>query len=174
MSSFDDMPVGGGGKTNFMSEYPEDYIPPVASQAPASEEGTIDSNSSASPPTAISASESVPTSSIPASGIEEMEGAFPTESAEGGVVDTRPLVDRLGDKNWKTRLVAYDDLRKLVRGEGNEEVDANLFSKYLSWLPKMVADSNASALDAGLDSALVFVDLATQGIVTPISEKLSR
>jgi len=65
-------------------------------------------------------------------------------------------------------------LRKLVRGEGDEERDAALFTKYLPWLPKMVADSNASALDAGLDSALVFADLASPGIMASIAEKLSR
>ena len=38
------------------------------------------------------------------------------------------------------------------------------------WVPKMTADANAGALDAGLDTALVFVDLCPVNVLRQIAD----
>jgi hypothetical protein len=50
-------------------------------------------------------------------------------------------------------------------------VDVLCFSA--SWLPKMTSDTNAGALDAGLDTALVFVDACpTTSIIKNVADSL--
>jgi cytoskeleton-associated protein 5 len=46
------------------------------------------------------------------------------------------------------------------------------FMVSVSWLPKMTADSNASALDTGLDCAIAFVETAPNGLCLPHYDKL--
>ncbi|KAJ1416447.1 armadillo-type protein [Ochromonadaceae sp. CCMP2298] len=97
-----------------------------------------------------------------------MDEAHPPEDLETPP-DDRPLIERIGDKNWKTRTAAYDDLKQLV---GEAEAAPSLFTEFASWLPKMTADSNAGALDAGIDAAAAFVASAPVELLRPYCEKL--
>ncbi len=82
-----------------------------------------------------------------------MDEEQPRESTE---VDNRPMDVKISDKNWKARLSAYEDLKRALKATLGEDP---LFDEYASWIPKMTADSNAGAMDAGLETALVFVDM---------------
>jgi hypothetical protein len=91
-------------------------------------------------------------------------------------VDQDTLAARLTDKNWKTRREAYLQLRVLLEatgaaaeeGAGSDVVGPEVFEAYAHLLPKIVDDSNASALDAALDAALAFVEHARPaGLVGP-------
>jgi len=64
-----------------------------------------------------------------------------------------PLSERIIDKNWKSRASAYEDIVKEINN-GNTAI----FGEYESHIVKILADSNASALDTGLDAVLVFID----------------
>jgi hypothetical protein len=66
-------------------------------------------------------------------------------------------------------LKAYDDLKVELKAVLGEDP---IFSEFGSWLPKMTADANAGALDAGLDAALMFVELAPADSVKPYADKL--
>ena len=100
--------------------------------------------------------------------MENPEDEQPRDAGEE-IVDTRPLIERIADKQWKARLTAYDDLKKEM---SVETIDPTIFSDFQSFVPKMVADSNAGALDAGLDAALAFVDKAPLAIVKNVSDKV--
>lgn len=89
-----------------------------------------------------------------------MDSEFAVEGAvPDGVPDTRPLVERIVDKNWNTRKVAYDELKNVVGAVDDEA----LFAEFSPIIAKMTSDVNPAALDAGLDAALVFVDAAPAG-----------
>ncbi len=68
-------------------------------------------------------------------------------------VPAGPLSERIVDKNWKSRASAYEDIVKEINN-GNTAI----FSEYESHIVKILADSNASALDTGLDAVLLFID----------------
>ena len=96
-----------------------------------------------------------------------MDEEQPRESTE---VDNRPLDVKICDKNWKARLSAYEDLRRALKATLGEDP---LFDEYASWIPKMTVDSNAGAMDAGLDTALVFVDMCPMvNIVRQIADSV--
>lgn len=84
-------------------------------------------------------------------------------------VDNRPLDIRLVDKNWKTRVTAYDDLKKEVQSSK----DSQLFSTYGEFLTKMTADSMAAAIDSALDSVIAFTEAAPPGFMKQYAEKLT-
>ena len=102
---------------------------------------------------------------------EFAEGA--DASSAGAAVDTRPLIERIKDANWKTRSVAYADLcvqlRANVEEKGN---DGELYAEFGPVLAKMTSDANPAALDAGLDAALVFADLAPAGTMRSYVDKV--
>ena len=64
-----------------------------------------------------------------------------------------PLCERIIDKNWKSRASAYEDIVKEINNGNNA-----IFSEYENHIVKILADSNASALDTGLDAVLLFID----------------
>ena len=80
------------------------------------------------------------------------------------VNDDRPLAVRIEDKNWKCRLSAYDDLKNLILKYKDEAKDGcgadsmSTFTEYTGKINKFCADSNATALDAALDLAIVFIE----------------
>jgi cytoskeleton-associated protein 5 len=82
------------------------------------------------------------------------------------------LIDRIGDKNWKTRLQVYDDLRKELTLTGDNPNPNPIFADYGPWLSKMTADSNAGALDSGLETAILFVDLAPTNCVCQFQDRV--
>jgi len=92
------------------------------------------------------------------------EGAVPE-----GVPDSRPLIERIVDKNWKTRQTAYEELKKVVGAVDDEA----LFAEFSPIIPKMTSDVNPAALDAGLDAALSFVDLAPAGTTKAYAERVA-
>ena len=92
---------------------------------------------------------------VSAAELEESQAA--AAAAEVMEVDNRPLLERIVDKNWKTRQIAYDELKREAKAVSSDANNA-LFGEYASILPKMAGDINAGALDSGLDAALVFVD----------------
>ena len=100
-----------------------------------------------------------------------MDSEFAVEgAAEGsGVPDNRPLIERIVDKNWKTRQLAYDELKKVVGAVDDEA----LFSEFAPVIAKMTSDVNPAALDAGLDAALSFVDVAPAGSTKAYAERVA-
>jgi hypothetical protein len=100
----------------------------------------------------------------------EDDGSAPPAAA--AVVDNRPLNERIEDKNWKTRQTAYEELKNIVSA-GENAVDPSIFSEYQHSIAKMVADSNAGALDTGLDTAIAFVDAAPSGQMRGSQERIA-
>lgn len=98
-----------------------------------------------------------------------MDGEFASDAPTSSAVDNRPLADRLVDKNWKTRVTAYEDLKKEIKVALGEDPVFNEYDQYLS---KITADSNAGALDAGLDTALLFVEMAPLSIIRRIAHSV--
>ena len=86
-------------------------------------------------------------------------GAMPdlSSSLPPGVTGTSeetfggPLETRLDHKNWKARKGAYDELKALLA------TDAAAAQQHSRFLTKAVKDSNASALDAGLECVLEYL-----------------
>ena len=72
-------------------------------------------------------------------------------------------------QNWKTRSVSYEDLRKAI---AESPTESQLFSDFAEFLAKMTSDSNASALDSGLETATVFAEHCPKGFMGPFSDKL--
>lgn len=99
-----------------------------------------------------------------------MDSEFAEEGVGDGVVDTRPLGERLVDKNWKTRMTSYDELRGACALEGPER-DA-LFAELTPMLLKMTSDVHPGALDTGLDAALAFVDAAPEASTRGYAERV--
>lgn len=99
-----------------------------------------------------------------------MDSEFAPETSNDEVVtDTRPLIERIVDKNWKTRQTAYEDLKKVVTAVDDE----SMFAEFSSVIPKMTSDVHPSALDAGLDAALSFVDMAPTGTTKQYAERVA-
>ena len=99
----------------------------------------------------------------------KLEDEFEFVSSGPVEVDNRPLSDRIGDKSWRTRQTAYEDLRRDIKATLGDDP---LFAEFSLWLVKMTSDAHPGALDAGLDTALVFVDLDPSVSVKPSAEKI--
>mmetsp|Transcript_14415 Transcript_14415/g.21637 ORF Transcript_14415/g.21637 Transcript_14415/m.21637 type:complete len:2162 (-) Transcript_14415:214-6699(-) len=89
------------------------------------------------------------------------------ESSDG--VDNRPLDVRLEDKNWKTRSGAYAELNNLLKSAMDDDP---IFEEYARYMPKMASDSNASALDTGLDSVFLFADRAPVACIRQQADRI--
>ena len=83
-------------------------------------------------------------------------------------VDNRSLQERIVDKNWKTRVSAYEELGNQIK---NVLGDDPIFDEYSPLLPKILSDSNASALDAGLALSLLFIDTMPEGSISSFMSK---
>eukprot|EP01041_Mallomonas_annulata_P000127 gene127-202_t len=94
-------------------------------------------------------------------------GSDPPPTSSG--VDNRSLSERFEDKNWKTRATAFEELKSELKASLSDDP---LFDEYASFLPKMTSDSNAGALDAGIDAALLFIDMAPVKSVKPYFDKI--
>ena len=57
-------------------------------------------------------------------------------------------------------MTAYEDLKKELKAVAVGD-DSPLFAEFGPWLGKMTGDTNAGALDAALDTTLVYVELAS-------------
>ncbi|KAI6653594.1 Cytoskeleton-associated protein 5 [Oopsacas minuta] len=68
-----------------------------------------------------------------------------------------PLEDRLSHKNWKARVSGYEELVKKFR---ILEEDSPEYVKYSYDMKKYVSDTNAAALEKGLDVAAAFLEFA--------------
>jgi cytoskeleton-associated protein 5 len=99
-----------------------------------------------------------------------MEEEVPPASDAPAVIDNRPLNERIEDKNWKTRQVAYEELKNLV---SSGEPDRTVFQEYQHGIVKMISDANAGAMDTGLDCAIAFVDAAPIGQMRGNQEKIA-
>lgn len=108
--------------------------------------------------------EETPVGGGSAQAMDEFASSGPVE------VDTRPLNERIGDKNWKTRLTAYEDLKREIKSSLGEDP---LFSEYASWLPKMTSDAHPGALDTGIDTALDFIEVDPGNQFKPFAEKIA-
>jgi hypothetical protein len=98
-----------------------------------------------------------------------MDTEFASEDHGGTEVDTRPLIERIVDKNWKTRQTAYENLKTVI----SEVDDEALFAEFAPILAKMTSDAHPAALDTGLDTALSFVDLAPVGSTKAFAERVA-
>lgn len=90
-----------------------------------------------------------------------MSGEAPQEVAPSG-----PLVERLGNKVWKWRLAAYEELNTLFQTA--EDGKAKAFFTYGliclisggNVILAIASDSNAVSLETGLEAVYTFVDRA--------------
>ena len=63
-------------------------------------------------------------------------------------------------------MTAYEDLKKELKASSASVDESPLFGEYGPWLGKMTGDTNAGALDAALDTAFVYVELASSSSTT--------
>ncbi|KAJ1668417.1 hypothetical protein EV178_000448 [Coemansia sp. RSA 1646] len=70
-----------------------------------------------------------------------------------------PLDQRLTHKIWKVRLGAYNDLTSVLK-RLDPETEAAQFNKYENYLTKMILDTNMAAQEAGISTAIVFINYA--------------
>ena len=118
-------------------------------------------------------------------------------------LDTRPLPERLVDKNWKTRQQGYDDLRRAVEAGAQQQAQgsdlaaaaaegaadlasvpaavpealaftAEMFAEFAPFVAKMTSDVHPGALDTGLDTALAFVHAAPACSTRSYAEKAAQ
>ena len=80
--------------------------------------------------------------------------------------DNRPLQDRIKDSKWKTRKEAYDEIKTVFEKQGEEGRDL------IQFLPSCIKDSNAGALDAGIQAVLAF--LQNEKISSDLSPSLIK
>ena len=98
-----------------------------------------------------------------------MESEFESEPMKEELPpDNRSLDEKLVDKNWKTRVAAYEELGHQLKAVLGEDP---LFDQYGPLLSKMVSDTNASALDAGLAVAIQFIDSMPESSITSFSRQ---
>jgi hypothetical protein len=93
---------------------------------------------------------------------------FESEPIKDVPPDNRSLDEKLVDKNWKTRVAAYDELGQQLKSVLGEDP---IFDEYGPLLSKMVSDTNASALDAGLAVAIQFVELLPESGVASFTAR---
>jgi hypothetical protein len=91
--------------------------------------------------------------------------------------DKRPLLVRIVDKNWKTRNTAYDELRReivaVVYGlDTDKHKQEQLWENFSPLLTKMTADTNANALDSGMETATAFIEAAPPSVCAPYIDKI--
>jgi len=99
----------------------------------------------------------------------KMDTEFADEQGASAETDTRPLIERIVDKNWKTRQTAYENLKTVI----SEVDDEALFAEFAPILAKMTGDAHPAALDTGLDTALSFVDLAPVGSTKAFADRVA-
>ena len=71
-------------------------------------------------------------------------------------------------------MTAYEDLKKELKAAAALGDESPLFAEYGPWLGKMTGDTNAGALDAALDTALVYVELASSTATTTTENTNSK
>ncbi|CAG7828433.1 unnamed protein product [Allacma fusca] len=67
-----------------------------------------------------------------------------------------PLEERCTHKSWKARVAGYEELIKLFKRIDDEKSPE--WSKYASIVRKLPMDSNAAALEKGLEAAFLFME----------------
>ena len=72
-----------------------------------------------------------------------------------------PLEERLSHKNWKARVSGYEDLAKKFK---ILEEDSPEYMKYSYDMKKYVSDTNAAALEKGLEVAAAFLEFANMDL----------
>ena len=71
--------------------------------------------------------------------------------------------DRLELKSWRARVSAYEQISKELACA--DDPKGLIFRDYLDYIRKAPSESNAAALDAGLDALLSFVTNAADEFV---------
>ena len=71
-------------------------------------------------------------------------------------------------------MTAYEGLKKELKTTSALGDDNPLFAEFGPWLGKMTGDTNAGALDAALDTALVYVELASSSSNTTTESSNSK
>ena len=71
-------------------------------------------------------------------------------------------------------MTAYEDLKKELKASTTSVDESPLFGEYGPWLGKMTGDTNAGALDAALDTAFVYVELASSSSSSTIDNNNNK
>ena len=100
--------------------------------------------------------------------INSSEEANTTETTDQKT-DTRSLIDKLVDKNWKIRNEAYETMRKDMQ-QCAEICTTQWYMEYAASLIKMTSDSNANSLDSGMETAIAFVASAPDTVSIQYAE----
>ncbi|KAJ1557224.1 Cytoskeleton associated protein 5 [Nowakowskiella sp. JEL0078] len=71
---------------------------------------------------------------------------------------TLSLPDKLSNKSWKARVLGYNELLAIFKAIDPDSPNADSeFKKYIDHLRPILKDSNAAALDTGLNVVLAYI-----------------
>lgn len=71
--------------------------------------------------------------------------------------NTKTLEERFRSSQWKVRMEAYEELSRLFEAKSDDPIDP-VYGEYASFMPTIIGEKNANALDKGLESVLYFVN----------------
>ena len=82
-----------------------------------------------------------------------------------------PLEERLSHKNWKARVSGYEDLAQKFK---ILEEDSPEYNKYSYDMKKFVSDTNAAALEKGLEVAAAFLKFAKMELASKSVQEIMQ
>lgn len=93
-------------------------------------------------------------------------------SSPGEIPPVETLLEKVADKNWKERKVAYEQIKALCEQPGTRGDDV---SPLLEIFSKMCEDANASAMEAGVQAVLAYaqhVEPFHKGVVPGVMKRI--